>query len=335
MRAAQVLDHDGPAGVRVREVAEPPGGPGEVVIEVHSAGVVFPDLLHTRGLYQERHEPPFTLGGECAGVVRAAPAGSRFVPGQRVVALMRIGAFAETVTVSEYLVQPLPDVLSFDEGACLPTNYLTAQFALHDRGGLAPGETVLVHGAAGGVGTAVIQLALAHGATVIAVTSTPDKAALARALGAHHAVDATSFRDRVAELTGGEGVDVVVDPVGGDRFTDSLRCLRHLGGRLLVVGFTAGTIPTVKVNRLLLTNTDVRGVGWARPAFDVPGFVTRQWAALVPHIDSGAVRPPVAERFALERVGEALAVVEERRVLGKVVLRPRPDRPSRDDAGEG
>lgn len=322
MRAAQVLGFDGPSAVRVRDGPEPDVGPGEVVIDVRAAGVVFPDLLHTRGLYQEKHDPPFTLGGECAGVVRSAPEGSRFAPGDRVAALMRIGAFAEVVVVPEWLVQPLPDVLSDAEGACLPINYLTAQFALHDRGGLAPGETVLVQGAAGGVGTATIQLAVAAGARVIAVTSSPDKAELARKVGAHHVVDAASFRAEVLDATDGAGVDVVVDPVGGDRFTDSLRCLRPSSGRLLVVGFTAGAIPTVKVNRLLLSNTDVRGVGWAKPAFAEPGFVTRQWADLLPHITSGAVAPPVAEVFPLDRVVDALGVVDERRVLGKVVLRP-------------
>lgn len=322
MRAAQVLGFDGPSAVRVQDVPEPHVGPGDVVIDVRAAGVVFPDLLHTRGLYQEKHDPPFTLGGECAGVVRSAPEGSRFAPGDRVSALMRIGAFAEIVVVPEWLVQPLPEVLSFAEGACLPINYLTAQFTLHDRAALAPGETVLVQGAAGGVGTATIQLAVAAGARVIAVTSSAEKAELARKVGAHEVVDAASFRDEVLDATDGVGVDVVVDPVGGDRFTDSLRCLRPLGGRLLVVGFTAGAIPTVKVNRLLLSNTDVRGVGWAKPAFAEPGFVTRQWTDLLPHIASGAVAPPVAEVYPLDRVVDALGVVDERRVLGKVVLRP-------------
>jgi NADPH:quinone reductase len=143
VRAAQVLGFDGPSAVRVRPVAEPDPGPDDVMIDVRAAGVAFPDLLHTRGGYQERHDPPFTLGGECAGVVRSAPAGSRFAPGDRVVALLRIGAFAETVAVAEHLVQPLPEVLSFDQGACVPINYLTARFALHDRGALVPDEVVL------------------------------------------------------------------------------------------------------------------------------------------------------------------------------------------------
>lgn len=322
MRAVQVVEFGGPSSVVCREVPEPARGPDDVLIDVRAAGVVFPDLLHTRNLYQEKYDPPFTIGGECAGIVRRAPATAGVKPGDRVAALMRVGAFAEVVAVPTHLVQPLPDTLSFEEGACLPINYLTAHFALQARGELRKGETLLVHGAAGGVGTATIQLAVAMGAHVIAVTSTPEKAELARKVGAHQAVDAATFRAEVTELTGGRGVDVVVDPVGGDRFTDSLRCLRPMGGRLLVVGFTAGDIPTVKVNRLLLTNTDVRGVGWAKPAFAVPGFVTEQWRELMPHLLSGALTPPVAETFPLERAAEALAVVDERRVLGKVVLRP-------------
>ncbi|MCE0764989.1 NADPH:quinone oxidoreductase family protein [Pseudonocardia kujensis] len=322
MRAVQVVGFHGPAAVRCRDVADPAAGPEDVVIEVRAAGVAFPDVLHTRGLYQHRVEPPFTLGGECAGIVRSAPPSSGLEPGDRVVALMRIGAFAELVAVPAHLVLSLPDVLGFAEGACLPTNYLTAHFALHERGGLQPGETVLVHGASGGVGSATVQLAAAHGARVIAVTSTPEKGELARKLGADQVVDAADFRSQVAELTSGRGVDVLVDPVGGNRFTDSLRCLHPRGGRLLVVGFTAGQIPTVKVNRLLLTNTDVRGVGWGGPAFTVPGFVAGQWADLVPQIRRGAVAPVVGGMFPLQQAADALAVVDERRALGKVVVQP-------------
>ncbi|QJY49923.1 NADPH:quinone oxidoreductase family protein [Pseudonocardia broussonetiae] len=320
MRAVQVVSFDGPAAVVVREVAAAEPGPGEVVVEVRAAGVAYPDLLHTRGLYQERFEPPFTLGGECAGIVASAPDRSRFAPGDRVVAMVRHGAFAGCVAVPEFLVQPLPDEVSFVQGACLPVNYLTAHHALCGRGALAAGETVLVHGAAGGIGTATVQLARALGARVVAVTSSEEKAALARRVGAHDVVGAASFREDVRALTGGEGVDVVVDPVGGDRFTDSLRCLRSPGGRVLVVGFVGGSIPTVKVNRLLLTNTDVRGVGWGGPAFGVPGFVTGQWDALLPHLRAGALDPPVAEVLPVDRVADALAALDDRRALGKLVL---------------
>lgn len=321
MRAVQVVEFAGPAAVVCRDVPEPAPGEHDVLVEVRAAGVAFPDLLHTRGRYQVRYDLPFTLGGECAGTVRRAPASSSLRVGDRVAAILPVGAFAELVAVPAHLVVPLPDALTFDEGACLPTNHLTAHFALNDRGQLRAGETVLVHGAAGGLGTASVQQAVAMGARVVAVTSTPAKADLARKVGAHDVVDAATFRAEVAELTGGRGVDVVVDPVGGDRFTDSLRCLAS-GGRLLVLGFTAGEIPTVKVNRLLLTNTDVRGVGWAGPAFAAPGFVAEQWKQLLPHLRSGALTPPVAEIVPFDRAADALAVVDERRVLGKVVLRP-------------
>ena len=184
------------------------------------------------------------------------------------------------------------------------------------RGHLEAGQRVLVHGAAGGVGTACVQLAAALGAEVVAVVSSEEKAEVARAAGAAHAVLVDGFRDAVKELG---GVDLVVDPVGGDRFTDSLRCLRP-EGRLLVVGFTAGDIPTVKVNRLLLTNVDVVGVGWGGFALGRPGFVAQQWADLVPHLRSGALDPIVSATFPLERADAALATIDERRVTGKVVL---------------
>jgi NADPH2:quinone reductase len=175
---------------------------------------------------------------------------------------------------------------------------------------------VLVQGAAGGVGTACVQLAAALGATVIAVVSSDAKADVARAAGATHAVPVEGFRDAVKELG---GVDLVVDPVGGDRFTDSLRCLRPLG-RLLVIGFTAGEIPTVKVNRLLLNNIDVVGVGWGAYALARPGYAAGQWAELLPHLRSGALDPPLGARYPLEKAAEALAQIDERRVLGKLVL---------------
>jgi len=218
---------------------------------------------------------------------------------------------------------PLPDALSFDEGAALPMNYLTAQFALAERGGLRAGETVLVHGAAGGVGTATLQVARGYGARTIAVVSSEEKAAVARAAGADEAVLLDGFKDAVTDLTEGKGVDVVLDVVGGDAFTDSLRVLAPQG-RLLVVGFAAGQgIPTVKVNRLLLNNVDVRGVGWGAYAMVRPGYMQQQWAALVPMLESGVVRPAVGATYAMEEFGRALTDMEERRTLGKSVVRVR------------
>jgi NADPH2:quinone reductase len=180
---------------------------------------------------------------------------------------------------------------------------------------------VLVHGAAGGVGTACVQLAAAIGATVIGVVSTEAKGAVAKAAGAAHAVLVDGFKDAVRQLTGGAGVDLVVDPVGGDRFTDSLRSLAPLG-RLLVIGFTAGDIPTVKVNRLLLNNIDVVGVGFGAFALGRPGYMRAEWDELVPHLRSGALNPIISETFPLDKAAEALARIDERQVTGKVALEP-------------
>jgi NADPH:quinone reductase len=322
MRAVQVSKLEGPDAVEVVEIDEPVAGPDQVLIDVESAGVVFPDLLLSRGQYQMRPELPFVLGSEVAGTVRTAPAGAGVAPGDRVAAMCVLGGFAESVVAPADQTFPLPDAVSFDVGAGLPMNYLTAHFVLGMRGRLAAGETVLVHGAAGGVGIASIQFAKAHGATVIAVVSTEGKAEVARAAGADHAVLVDGFKDAAREITGGAGVDIVVDPVGGDRFTDSLRSLRR-GGRVLVVGFTAGDIPTVKVNRLLLGNTEVVGAAWGEWAWGTPGFMREQWTELYDDIASGRLAPPVSATFGLAQAAAAVGELAERRVTGKVVIRPR------------
>ncbi|MCK1798937.1 NADPH:quinone oxidoreductase family protein [Streptomyces sp. XM4193] len=322
MRAVQVSTLDGPRSVAVAEVDDPQAGPGQVLIEVHEAGVAYPDVLLTRGEYQLRPEPPFSPGSEVAGVVRSAPEDSGLSAGDRVAAFPGFGGFAELVAVDSRAVFPLPDRLSFTAAAGLPMNYLTVHFALTRRGGLRAGETVLVHGAAGGVGTAAVQLARALGAHVIAVVSTDAKAEAARAAGAHETVLADGFRARVAESTGGRGVDIVVDPVGGDRFTDSLRSLAP-EGRLLVVGFTGGEIPTVKVNRLLLNNISVVGVGWGAFWLARPDYLRAQWQELLPLLESGEIVPPAGPRHSLDEAADALALLDERRATGKVTLRLR------------
>ncbi|MBW0090420.1 NADPH:quinone oxidoreductase family protein [Pseudonocardia sp. KRD-184] len=318
MRAVQVVRLEGPAAVEVRDVPEPDRGADQVLIDVRAAGVNFPDVLQSKGLYQYKPDLPFTLGSEIAGVVREAPEGAAVRSGDRVAAFTTVGAFAEVVAAPAGYVFPLPDEVSFAAGACLPMNYLTAQFALRRRGHLEAGQRVLVQGAAGGVGTACVQLAAALGAEVVAVVSTEEKAEVARRAGAAHAVLVEGFRDAVKELG---GVDLVVDPVGGDRFTDSLRCLRP-EGRLLVIGFTAGDIPTVKVNRLLLNNIDVVGVGWGAFAMPRDGFVAEQWDDLLPHLRSGALDPVVGATYPLADAAAALAEIDERRVTGKIVLEP-------------
>jgi len=233
------------------------------------------------------------------------------------------GGMAEVAVLPPEQVFRLPDNVSFEAGAGVLFNDLTVHFALRTRGRLAPGETVLVHGAAGGVGTSALRLAPALGAArTIAVVSSEDKAEVARAAGAGDVVLADGFKDAVAALTGGRGVDIVLDPVGGDRFTDSLRSLAP-AGRLLVVGFTGGEIPTVKVNRLLLNNVDTVGVGWGAWVLSHPGYLAQQWDELAPLLASGRVKPPEPQVYPLERAGEAIASLENRTARGKVVLRVR------------
>lgn len=322
MRAVQVETTTGPADLKVNDIPEPTPGPDDVLVEVHSVGVSFPDLLLSRGEYQMKPEPPFNLGVDFAGVVLDAGS-SDFTVGQRVAGVAGWGNAAEVVASPKIWTFPLPDALSFDEGAALPMNYLTAQFALKDRGGISEGDIVLVHGAAGGVGTATIQVARGYGARTIAVVSTTEKAQVALDAGADDAILIDGFRDKVKELTGGRGVDIVLDVVGGDLFTDSLRCLAEKG-RLLVVGFAAGQgIPEVKVNRLLLNNVDVRGVGWGAYAMTRQDFMQQQWRELLPMIETGVVKPPIGSTYDMDGFGQALVDMDERRTVGKSIVQIR------------
>lgn len=308
MKAIQVTSLTGPADVALADIDEPRG---QVLIDVAYAGVTFPDVLLTRGLYQIRPDLPFVPGSEVSGTVRAD--GSGFRAGDRVAAFPGLGGFAQTVAADPRMVFALPDSISLQAAAALPMNYLTVHFALCRRGHLREGQTVLVHGAAGGVGTAAIQLAKALGAHVIAVVSEPSKAATATAAGADEVVLAEGFRQAV-----GQRVDIVVDPVGGDRFTDSLRCLRP-EGRILVIGFTAGDIPSVKVNRLLLNNISVVGVGWGAYWLARPEYLQEQWAQLLPLLDR--LTPVIDSVHDLADAAAALAALDERRVRGKVLLK--------------
>jgi NADPH2:quinone reductase len=318
MRAAMITTLSGPDGVEVREVREPAPSRDEVLIDVSYASVSFPDLLQTRGEYQQHPDLPFIAGWEVTGIVRADV--GQFRAGDRVAAMPMLGGWAETVAVREDRVFPLPADVPLDKGAALPLNYLTAHFALTRRTRLTSGERVLVHGAAGGVGTAACQLARAYGAVVIAVVSSAEKERIAEAAGAHEIVLVDGFRDAVRHLTEGSGVDVIVDPVGGDRFLDSLRSLAS-EGRLLVLGFTSGTIPTAKVNRLLLGNTAVIGVGSAELWRREPGYLRQQWDELIPLIESRAIDPVVGRVFPLEDVAAAIREMDQRRAVGKVLIR--------------
>jgi NADPH2:quinone reductase len=318
MRAMLLKSLDGPEGLELAEVPEPKSR-DRLVVEVHAAGVGFPDLLMTRGRYQFRPEPPFVPGIEIAGVVREAPDGAGFTAGDRVTGWSALAGWAEYALSSPATTFKIPDGMSFAEATSL-VNYQSAYFGLVDRGQAQPGETVLVHGAAGGVGSAAVQIARGAGATVIAIVRGADKAASMREQGADHVVEAESaWLAEVRSLTGGRGVDVVYDPVGGDRFTDSLRSLAP-GGRLLVVGFAGGEIPTVKVNRLLLNNTSVVGVAWPEYARVDPAMPRDVADGLAKMWDAGFIKPVVGRRFPLERAAEALREIESRRAIGKVVL---------------
>jgi NADPH2:quinone reductase len=330
MRAVQIVQESGPdSALALVEVPEPEPShmltPGEgVLVDVHAAGVSFPELLQTRGEYQMKPPLPFVPGSEVAGVVRSAPPGAALEPGDRVAAFCGLGGFAETAVAPEFFTYRLADELDFAQGAGLILNYHTAYFSLALRGRLKQGETVLVHGAAGGVGTAALQVAKALGARTIAVVSTDAKREVAALAGADEIVLlAEAWREEVSELSGG-GVDVVLDPVGGERFTDSLRSLRE-DGRLVVVGFTGGSIPEVRVNRLLLRNTEVVGAGWGAYVMGKPDLNREIGAAISGMVDQGYVRPIVGERFALESAADALKTLDERRATGKIVLDVRGD----------
>ena len=310
MRAIQVTSLDGPKAVELTDVPEPDAS-GKVLLDVHVAGINFPDVLMTRGEYQMKPELPFVPGSEVAGTVVSGPG---FAPGTRVAGFTVLGGYAERAVADPALLFALPDRVSFGAGAALLMNYLTVDFALVRRAHLQPGETVLVQGAAGGIGVATIQLAKVMGAHVIAVVSTDEKAEIARVAGADEVLRADSF---LAEAKG--RVDVVMDPVGGDRFTDSVRCLKP-EGRLLVVGFTAGAIPEVKVNRLLLNNVSVVGVGWGAFWMRDPAYLQEQWARLLPYLEDGRLEPLLGNTYPLERAADALLELDERRALAKVLL---------------
>jgi len=318
MRAVQIVELSGPeTGLRLVELPSPQAGADQVLIDVHAAGVAFPEVLQTRGMYQLKPPVPFVPGSEVAGTVVSAPEGAPLRPGDRVAAMCLLGGFAEQAVAPAYLTFPLPDELDFAQGAGLILNYHTAWFSLVTRGRIQAGETVLVHGAAGGVGTATLQVAKGLGARTIAVVSSDDKEKVARDAGADEVLRSDGpWKDQAKELG---GADIVVDPVGGDRFTDSLRSLRQLG-RLVVVGFTAGEIPTVKVNRLLLNNVEVVGAAWGEFSIRRPDVMAATHAEISRLVMAGFVRPLVGARFPLDEAVDAVRLLDERGATGKVVL---------------
>jgi NADPH:quinone reductase len=315
MRAVQVSELTGPSAVRVVDVDEPTADGENLLVDVKAAGVSFPELLQTRGQYQLKLEPPFILGGELSGVVREAPKGSGFAPGDRITALAPLGgAFAEVALAPPAAAFKLPDALDFAQGAGYCMNYHTAHFALARRAALRAGETLLVHGAAGGTGTAAIQVGKGLGARVVAVVSTDEKERVARAAGADEVVRSEGDWRKQAGPA-----NVIFDPVGGSRFDESVRALAP-EGRLVVIGFTEGSIPSVSVNRLLFRNVSVLGAGWGHFAFERPDYLREVAADLDRMVAAGHVTPIVGRRYPLERVAEALEDLDGRRAVGKLVL---------------
>ena len=320
MKALVARELSGPSGLAYTDVDDIVSTDA-VVVDVGAAGVCFPDLLLLRGEYQLRLEPPFIPGMEVAGVVRSAPEESNFQPGQRVSAFSMLGGFAEQVAVAPENVVSTPDDVDDASAASLLGNYYTMYFALARRGALRPGETVLVLGSAGGIGTAAVQIAKAMGAKVIALVHRPQATDFVASLGADVVLPlADGWLEAVREHTDGRGVDLVVDPIGGDAFDDAIRALAT-EGRLLVLGFAAGGIPTVKVNRLLLRNVAVIGVGWGEFVNRNPGAQSLFGFGVKNLVEAG-LRPPPPVRFPLSKGREALESLASGGVLGKVVLEP-------------
>jgi NADPH2:quinone reductase len=292
---------------------------GEVKIRLRAASVNFPDILMVQGKYQHKPELPFTPGMEGAGDVVAVGEGvSAFKPGDKVIT-SRLGCFAEEIVAPQQLVYSLPAPFDYAQGAGFPAAYLTAYVALVRRGSLQSGETLLVHGAAGGVGLAAVDVGKLLGARVIATASTEEKRSFLKDYGADHVLPPSGFREAVKDLTGGKGANVIYDPVGGDVFDESVRCIAF-DGRLLVIGFTSGRIPTVSVNMPLIKGFSVVGVRAGEYGRQFPEKGAENIRAIHAWASEGKLRPHVCATFPLEQAREAMRMLQDRRVIGKVVL---------------
>ena len=305
----------------LEEIDAPEPGPGEVQIETKAVGLTFPDVLSCRGEYQVPTRLPYTPGGETSGVVTALGDGVEGIEVGAAVAVLG-GGLREVNVANASSVFPYPTgSLTAAQAAAIPVNYGTAWFALHDRAHLQSGESVLITGAAGGTGTACIQLALAAGATPIAVVGGAEKAALVRSLGVDHVVDhreTPEWVDTVREMSGG-GVDVCFDAVGGDAYQKARRCMAW-DGRLLIIGFVGG-IADAPTNHILLKNYSVVGVHWGASLMRDPGAVGRQMAAVMALAETGQVAPPLYPPFAFEDAAQALQDLADRKVYGKAVVK--------------
>lgn len=311
-----------PSDLEYVDLPEPRTGHGEVLVEVRAIGCNFPDILIVQGKYQKRPSLPFSPGCELSGVVRAVN-GSNLSVGQRVFALMTYGAYAETVVVPADHVFPLPDALTFEEGAVFGLVYQTSWCALRHRAGLRAGETLLVHAAAGGVGLAAVQIGKALGARVIATAGTSEKLEIARIAGADEVINyrTEDWVERVKALTGGRGADVIYDPVGGDIFDGSSKCIAF-EGRLLVVGFAGGRIADIATNRILLKNIAVVGVHWGLYSEHDPAVVQKWMDELLDLVSAGKLKPVIWKTFPLKDAHVALRAIASRESYAKVALIP-------------
>lgn len=326
MKALLVHEHGPIENLRLEETPDPVLKAGEALVDVHAASINFPDLLVIGGTYQKLPPRPFSPGKDMSGVVSAVGAGvTRVKPGDRVVAQIEYGAYAEKCAVPAANCHVMPAAMSYAEGAAMGLTYLTAHFALVERGACRPGETVLVNGAAGGVGLAAVQIAKALGTTVIASVGSEQKAQLAKRNGADHVVRTDvpdlrdAFRKQVYAAVGARGVDVIVDPVGGDVFDASLRVIAWCG-RLVVVGFAEGRIPEIKAGYVLVKNMSLVGLQFSDYREREPEKVAAVQQALFAMYEAGTVRPHVMAAYPVTDYPQALAAVRNREVVGKVVL---------------
>jgi NADPH2:quinone reductase len=324
MRAVRIHELTGPSALRVEEVPDPQVSAGQVLIEVKAAGVNFPDILQTRGMYQFKPTPPFSPGGEAAGIVRAIGDGVTSVKvGDRVAATVLYGAYAELLVCPELAVVKLPDAVPFDVGAATLLTYATTYHALSDRAALQKGETLLVLGAAGGVGIAAVELGALMGARVIAAASSLEKLAFCRDHGASYTIDYSKedLKAQVKDVTKGNGVDVVYDPVGGSLAEPALRGMAWQG-RYLVVGFASGDIPKIPLNLVLLKGCQIVGVFWGSFAMREPAKNRAHANQIFAWIADGKLRPAIDATLRFSEAAEALNRLERRQVKGKLVLVP-------------
>jgi NADPH:quinone reductase len=324
MRAMVMTDWGEPKDLKLTELPDPDPKPGQVAIEVRAIGCNFFDILMGQGKYQVRPPLPFSPGGEIAGIVRSVGADVSHVrPGDRVFAMLGWGGYASVAVAPAEGVVPMPASMSFEHGAAFGIVYQTSYFALVHRAALRPGETLLVHAAAGGVGLAAVQIGRALGARVLATAGSSAKLAVAKEHGAEEAYDYTKpdWVERVKEATGGRGADVIYDPVGGEIFDLSTKAIAF-SGRLLVIGFASGKIPSIQVNRVLLKNISIVGLHWGAYRAHDPAKIGESMIELFRLYEAGKIRPVVSSVRPLPEAGAALEEISSRRSVGKVLLAP-------------